>query len=63
MLQADLREVKNPREGGQYPGRELNPYFRFGKQDFKSCASTNSATRVIKQAVKKQIPCLLPCGP
>ena len=31
-----------------YPGRELNPYFRCGKQDFKSCASTSSATRVNK---------------
>ena len=29
-----------------YPGGELNPYFRCGKQDFKSCASTDSATRV-----------------
>ena len=29
-----------------YPGRELNPYFRCGKLDFKSSASTNSATQV-----------------
>jgi hypothetical protein len=29
-----------------YPGRELNPYSRCGEQDFKSCASTNSATQV-----------------
>jgi hypothetical protein len=27
------------------PGRESDPYFRCGKQDFKSCASTSSATR------------------
>ena len=29
-----------------YPGRELNPYFRCGKLDFKSSASTSSATQV-----------------
>ena len=41
------------RSPGQNPGlqlymcprRESNPYFRCGKQDFKSCASTSSATR------------------
>src|SRR3569833_3240032 len=26
------------------PRRESNPYLPFGKQDFKSCASTSSAT-------------------
>src|SRR5688500_5406844 len=30
----------------KYPGRELNPYFRCGKLDFKSSASTSSATQV-----------------
>ena len=35
----------------KYPGRELNPYLRCGRQDFKSCASTCSATRV-----KQKIP-------
>ena|GEM_PF-1565712 len=30
----------------QYPGRELNPYSPCGPQDFKSCVSTSSTTRV-----------------
>ena len=29
-----------------YLRRELNPYSPYGKQDFKSCASTSSATKV-----------------
>jgi hypothetical protein len=29
-----------------YPGRELNPYCRCGQLDFKSSASTSSATQV-----------------
>ena len=29
-----------------YPGWELNPHSRCGEQDFKSCVSTSSTTRV-----------------
>ena len=31
-----------------YPGWELNPHSRCGEQDFKSCVSTSSTTRVKK---------------
>jgi hypothetical protein len=31
----------------QYPGRELNPYSHCWPQDFKSCVSTSSTTRVV----------------
>ena len=43
----------------KYPGRELNPYFRCGKLDFKSSASTNSATQVsgISRKSKKNSTC------
>ena len=30
----------------RYPGWELNPHSRCGEQDFKSCVSTSSTTRV-----------------
>ena len=39
-----------------YPRRELNPYFRCGKLDFKSSASTSSATRVKRYEQKKSKP-------
>ena len=51
-INADLYDLVENR-AKLYPGRELNPYFRFGKQDFKSCASTCSATRVYR---KEKIP-------
>ena len=38
----------------KYPRRESNPYPHFCRQDFKSCASTCSATRVNGQ--KKSFP-------
>ena len=39
----------------QYPRRESNPYSPFGKQDFKSCASTCSATRVSTKKKSKHM--------
>ena len=43
----------------KYPGRELNPYFRCGKLDFKSSASTSSATQVsgVSPKAKKKSTC------
>ncbi|MCW3115003.1 MAG: hypothetical protein JWR18_3399 [Segetibacter sp.] len=32
-----------------YPGWELNPHSRCGEQDFKSCVSTSSTTRVYQK--------------
>jgi hypothetical protein len=33
----------------KYPGWELNPHSRCGEQDFKSCVSTSSTTRVYQK--------------
>ena len=43
------------------PRRESNPHSPFGKQDFKSCASTSSATRATDgrhkgKSLQKKIP-------
>ena len=40
----------------QYPGWELNPHSRCGEQDFKSCVSTSSTTRVNRILNLHQIP-------
>ena len=51
-----LLKCKNPStivEGFSCPRRESNPHSPFGKQDFKSCASTSSATRAKNQDQKK----------
>lgn len=41
-----LGNLKNFKQELLYPRRELNPYSPFGKLDFKSNASTSSATGV-----------------
>ena len=46
-----------------YPGRELNPYFRCGKLDFKSSASTSSATQVTVLTTNDQDKNLKKCIP
>ncbi len=51
FLNSSVLKTKKPQINLRllYSGRDLNPYNHYWSQDFKSCVSTNSTTRVLRK--------------